>query len=27
MKIVVIKSPRVISGILRAIFRIKKEEQ
>jgi len=26
MKIVVIKSPRVLSGILRMIFRIKKEE-
>ncbi|MBE6862407.1 MAG: stage V sporulation protein SpoVM [Ruminococcus sp.] len=27
MKVVVIKSPKVLSGILRAIFRIKKEEQ
>ncbi|MBQ8296204.1 MAG: stage V sporulation protein SpoVM [Ruminococcus sp.] len=27
MKIVVIKSPKVLSGLLRAIFRIKKEEQ
>jgi len=26
MKIVVIKSPRVLSGLLRMIFRIKKEE-
>lgn len=26
MKIVVIKSPRVLSGLLRVIFRIKKEE-
>lgn len=27
LKIVVIKSPKFISGILRAIFGIKKEEQ
>ncbi|WP_367270515.1 stage V sporulation protein SpoVM [Ruminococcus sp.] len=27
MKIVVIRSPKFISGILRAIFGIKKEEQ
>ncbi|WP_363251239.1 stage V sporulation protein SpoVM [Ruminococcus sp.] len=27
MKIVVIKSPRFISGLLRVIFGIKKEEQ
>ena len=27
MKIVVIKSPRVLSGLFRAIFRIKKEQQ
>jgi len=27
LKIVVIKSPRFISGLLRAIFGIKKEEQ
>ncbi|MGN0575160.1 MAG: stage V sporulation protein SpoVM [Ruminococcus sp.] len=27
MKIVVIKSPKVISGLLRVIFRIKKEEE
>ncbi|MBR4627112.1 MAG: stage V sporulation protein SpoVM [Ruminococcus sp.] len=26
MKVVVIKSPRVLSGLLRMIFRIKKEE-
>ncbi|WP_431767941.1 stage V sporulation protein SpoVM [Ruminococcus flavefaciens] len=26
MKIVVIRSPKFISGLLRAIFRIKKEE-
>ncbi|HAE53200.1 MAG TPA: stage V sporulation protein SpoVM [Ruminococcus sp.] len=27
MKIVVIKSPKILSGILRAIFGIKKENQ
>ncbi|MDE5937442.1 MAG: stage V sporulation protein SpoVM [Ruminococcus sp.] len=27
MKIVVIKSPKFLSGILRAIFKIKKEEE
>lgn len=27
MKIVVIKSPKVISGLLRVIFRIKKEDE
>jgi len=27
MKIVVIRSPKFISGILRAIFKIKKEEE
>ncbi len=26
MKIVIVKSPKVLSGILRLIFRIKKEE-
>lgn len=26
MKIVVIKSPKILSGILRVIFKIKKEE-
>ncbi|MBR3282073.1 MAG: stage V sporulation protein SpoVM [Ruminococcus sp.] len=26
MKVVVIKSPKIISGILRAIFHIKKDE-
>ena len=26
MKIVVIKSPRILSGILRMVFRIKKQE-
>lgn len=27
LKIVVIKSPKILSGILRMIFRIKKEEE
>lgn len=27
MKVVVIKSPKVLSGILRVIFKIKKEEE
>lgn len=27
MKVVVIKSPKVLSGFLRMIFRIKKEEE
>jgi len=27
MKVVVIKSPKFLSGLLRAIFRIKKEEE
>lgn len=27
MKIVVIKSPKILSGILRVIFKIKKENQ
>ena len=26
MKVVIVKSPKFLSGILRAIFRIKKEE-
>ncbi|MDE5764375.1 MAG: stage V sporulation protein SpoVM [Ruminococcus sp.] len=27
MKIIVIKSPKLLSGVLRAIFRIKKDEE
>jgi hypothetical protein len=27
MKVVVIKSPKILAGLLRAVFRIKKEEQ
>ncbi|NLT09799.1 MAG: stage V sporulation protein SpoVM [Ruminococcus sp.] len=27
MKVVVIRSPKILAGIFRAIFRIKKEEQ
>ncbi|MGN1480467.1 stage V sporulation protein SpoVM [Porcipelethomonas sp.] len=27
MKVVIIKSPKILSGILRMIFRIKKEEE
>lgn len=27
MKIIVIKSPKILSGFLRAIFRIKKEDE
>ncbi|WP_178184541.1 stage V sporulation protein SpoVM [uncultured Ruminococcus sp.] len=27
MKVVVVKSPKVISGIMRLIFKIKKEEE
>ncbi|MBR3969994.1 MAG: stage V sporulation protein SpoVM [Ruminococcus sp.] len=27
MKIIVIKSPKILSGFLRVIFRIKKEEE
>ena len=27
MKVVVIKSPKLLSGLLRVIFRIKKEEE
>jgi hypothetical protein len=26
MKVVIVKSPRILSGLLRMIFRIKKEE-
>ncbi|MFR0880598.1 MAG: stage V sporulation protein SpoVM [Oscillospiraceae bacterium] len=27
MKVVIVKSPKILSGLLRMIFRIKKEEQ